>query len=227
MPYPPEHRKETRARIIRSAQALFNRRGFTGVSIDEIMEHAGLTRGGFYSYFGAKSELYAEAVALALAETPWCRWDGVDVDFAASDAAKQVVDAYLSREHFDDVDGSCPMVTLPGDVARSDKLVRRSFEDVFTSMAGLFEESLKREGRADRQRALAIAGICVGAMVVARSVASAELADAIRTAARNTALELGAWNADGTIDGPHGSSKGEAPDGRRGLSPRRKSASLD
>ncbi len=86
------------------------------------------------------------------------------------------------------------MVTLPGDVARSDKAVRRAFENAFKSMAGLFEESLKREGRADRKRALAIAGICVGGMVVARSIESAELADAIRAAARRTALKLGGWN---------------------------------
>jgi AcrR family transcriptional regulator len=225
MPYPPEHRKETRARIIRSAQALFNRRGFTGVSIDEVMEHAGLTRGGFYSYFRTKSELYAEAVALALAVTPWSRWDGVSVDCAARDAARQVVDAYLSREHFDDVEGSCPMVTLSSDVARSGKVVRRSFEDVFKSMAGLFEESLKREGRADRQRALAIAGLCVGGMVVARSVESPELADAIRNAARKTALQLGAWKEDETIDGPDAASKGRKPGGRRRPSLRSKPAS--
>ena len=135
------------------------------------------------------------------------------------------MDAYLSREHFDDVEGSCPMVTLSSDVARSGNVVRRSFEDVFKSMAGLFEESLKREGRADRQRALAIAGLCVGGMVVARSVESPELADAIRNAARKTALQLGAWKEDETIDGPDAASKGRKPGGRRRPSLRSKPAS--
>ena len=219
MPYPPERRQQTRARIIQSAQALFNRHGFTGVSIDEVMEHAGLTRGGFYSYFRTKSELYAEAVALALAVTPWSRWDGVSVDFAARDAARQVVDAYLSREHFGDVEGSCPMVTLPGEVARSGKTVRRAFENVFNSMAGLFEESLKRQGRADRQRALAIAAICVGGMVVARSVESAELADEIRAAARRTALQLGVWRKGRAIDGRSRDHARQTPGGRPRRSP--------
>ena len=195
MPYPPEHRDETRARIVQSAQELFNRHGFSAVSIDEIMERAGLTRGGFYTYFRAKSDLYAEAVAHALSVTPWSRWEGVHVDFAAREAATQVIDAYLSHDHFDDVDGSCPMVTLPGDVARSDQVVKRAFERVFGAMAGVFEEALRREGRPDPKLALAIAAICVGAMVVARSVDSAELADAIRAAARRTALELGGWGA--------------------------------
>jgi AcrR family transcriptional regulator len=219
MPYPRERREQTRARIIRSAQALFNRHGFTGVSIDKVMEHAGLTRGGFYSHFRSKSELYAEAVALALAVTPWSRWDGVSVDFAARDAARQVVDAYLSREHFGDVEGSCPMVTLPGDVARSGKAVRRAFENVFESMAGLFEESLKREGRADRQRAVAITAICVGGMVVARSVESAKLADEIRTAARRAALQLGLWKEGGPIDGRNGGYTRQTPGGRPRRSP--------
>jgi TetR/AcrR family transcriptional repressor of nem operon len=193
MPYPPEHRQQTRARIVRSAKTLFNRHGFERISIDDIMARAGLTRGGFYSYFDTKSELYAEAVALSLRETPWSKWDGVKVDFSADNAAKQVVQAYLSREHLDDIDNSCPMVTLPGDVARSERTVRRAFEDVFKSMAGLFAESLRRDGRADEQRAMAIAGICIGGMVVARAVDSAELADAIRNAARKIALELGGW----------------------------------
>jgi AcrR family transcriptional regulator len=191
MPYPAEHRDKTRARIVRVAQTLFNRRGFDSVSIDTIMARAGLTRGGFYSYFDTKAELYAEAVSLSLAETPWSRWDGVSVDFRAADAARQLVRAYLSQQHFDDVEGSCPMVTLPSDVARSEPAVKRAFEKVFDAMTGLFEETLRRQGRADRDRALATAALCVGAMVVARSVDSAGLSDAIRNAALKTALELG------------------------------------
>ena len=193
MPYRPEHRGETRARIVQSAQELFNRHGFNAVSIDEIMKRAGLTRGGFYTYFRGKSDLYAEAVAYALSVTPWSRWERMHVDFAAREAAAQVIDAYLSREHFEGVEGSCPMVTLPGDVARSGPVVKRAFEKVFTAMAGVFEEALRREGRADPKLALAIAAICVGSMVVSRSVESPELADAIRAAARRTALELGEW----------------------------------
>src|SRR5262249_22764078 len=141
MPYRPEHRDKTRARIIQSAQALFNRRGFTGVSIDDVMKHAGLTRGGFYSYFRAKSELYAEAV------TPWSHWAGADGDLAAREVAQQLIDAYLSREHFDDVEGSCPMVTLASDVARSGQVVKRAFERVFVGMTKVFDEALRREGR--------------------------------------------------------------------------------
>ncbi len=118
MPYPPAHRERTRKRIVRSAQALFNRRGFDGVSIDEVMAAAGLTRGGFYSYFRSKSELYAEALSLVITEPVSDRWPSVSFDRTAIDAARHVVRAYLSDEHYEDIDGSCPMVALPSDVSR-------------------------------------------------------------------------------------------------------------
>jgi hypothetical protein len=95
-------------------------------------------------------------------------------------------------------------------VARSGKVVKGAFERVFLAMAGLFEETLEREGRPDRRRALAIAEICVGAMVVARSVASPELTDAIRDAARATALALGGW-LDGPAKDPDGACKTRRP----------------
>jgi len=63
VPHPPSQKPETRERILRSARHLFNRRGLAGVTIDEIMADAGLTRGGFYKHFNAKEELYAEAIA--------------------------------------------------------------------------------------------------------------------------------------------------------------------
>src|SRR5262245_27914395 len=193
MPYRPDHRQRTRTRIIRSARLLFNRHGFDGASIDDIMRHAGLTRGGFYSYFQTKSDLYAEAVALALAEPPSRRWKGISVDFGAVDAARQVIRGYLSRQHFDDIDGSCPLVALPSDVSRSKPIVKRTYESVFKAMVDLFEDGLRRRGRPDRRRALAIAAMCVGGLAVARSIENPKLGDTLRDAGMTIALGLGGW----------------------------------
>jgi AcrR family transcriptional regulator len=62
MPYSPEHKRDTREIIIENARRLFNKKGFSEVSIDEVMENVGLTRGGFYRHFRDKDELYTEAV---------------------------------------------------------------------------------------------------------------------------------------------------------------------
>src|SRR5262249_12802942 len=125
---------------------------------------------------------------------PWSRWHGVTVDAAAGDLAAQVIRAYLSTQHLDDVDGSCPLVALPSDVARSDPKVRLAFENVFRAMVQLFDEGLRRAGRSDRGRALASAGLCVGGMVVARAIGDSRLAAALRRSSAKVALELGAWS---------------------------------
>ena len=89
-------------------------------SIDEIMGDAGLTRGGFYKHFSAKEDLYQAAVLqFVCAERPE-PWQARHIDPAAKGAAlaRMIVDAYSSRDHLDDRDGSCPMIALPSDVSR-------------------------------------------------------------------------------------------------------------
>src|SRR5215468_469643 len=81
MPYPAGHREQTRERIIESARKLFNQRGFESVSVNEIMSEAGLTRGGFYSYFASKSDLYVEALSCFFTDPAWKgTWEGVEID---------------------------------------------------------------------------------------------------------------------------------------------------
>ena len=62
MPYPRGHRSEVKKQIVQSARRLFNRHGFDAVSLQQIMAGAGLTHGGFYSYFESKSDLYVEVL---------------------------------------------------------------------------------------------------------------------------------------------------------------------
>jgi hypothetical protein len=131
MPYPANHRMEVKSTILDSARRLFNRYGFDNVSISQIMEGANLTHGGFYSYFKTKSDLYAEVRACFFTDPNWKNcWEGVNVDLKSTDVGKQVVRAYLSRQHLENVENSCPMVALPSYVARSGKNVKHAFETV-------------------------------------------------------------------------------------------------
>src|SRR5882672_6358338 len=122
MPYPAGHRTEVKRKIVESARRLFNRHGFDNISVDQIMAGAGLTRGGFYTYFESKSDLYAEVLDCFFTNPRWNNsWKGVDIDLKASMVGPQIVRAYLSTQHFEDIENSCPMVALPTDVARSRK----------------------------------------------------------------------------------------------------------
>jgi AcrR family transcriptional regulator len=143
MPYPKGHRDRTREQIIETARRLFNRNGFENVSIDAIMAAAGLTRGAFYSYFRSKSDLYVEALRCFFIDPKWKnRWRGVEFNLKSPDMAAQIVRAYLSRQHYDDVENSCPMVALPCDVARSSPAVKSAFESVFKAMVAALERDV-------------------------------------------------------------------------------------
>ena len=197
MPYPVGHRVAVKRKIVESARRLFNRHGFDNISVDQIMSGAGLTRGGFYSYFESKSELYAEVLGCFFTDPEWksC-WEGVEVDLTSTEVGPQVVRAYLSRQHFEDVENSCPMVALPTDVSRSDASAKRAFETVFQAMVSVLERSSTQNVASPRNRrmkAQAMAALCVGGMVVARAMENREVADELRDACMGVALELGGW----------------------------------
>jgi len=193
MTYPAGHRESVRKAIIDSARRLFNRRGFESVSVQEIMGGVGLTHGGFYSYFKSKSDLYSEVLGCFFTDPQWksC-WEGVHVDLSSTDVGSQVVRAYLSRQHFEDVENSCPMVALPSDVARSGVSARRAFETVFKAMVSVLERSLSANGRS-RRTAQSIAALSIGGMIVARTMVDRALADELRAACMAVALNLGGW----------------------------------
>lgn len=194
MPRVPQRKQETRERILRSARRLFNRRGLTEVSIDEIMKAAGLTRGGFYRHFTTKDELYSEALLQFACNDPPEEWQRKHVDRCAQGAAlaRMIVDAYLSLEHLQDRDGPCPTAALTSDVARSSVRVRQAFRNVLETMLGIFTANLR--GGDVRERALALVATCVGAMAIARAVDDPGLADDFRTAARKHVLASAGWS---------------------------------
>ena len=195
MPYPAGHRAAVKKTIVESARRLFNRHGFENVSIGQIMAGAGLTHGGFYSYFKGKSDLYTEVLGCFFTDPEWKNcWKGVHVDLSSTDVGSQIIRAYLSRQHLEDVDNSCPMTALPTDVARSGPRARQAFEQVFKAMVSVLERSLIQNCQPRRTTAHAMAALCVGGMVVARAVADRRLADNLRDACMTVAIDLGGWH---------------------------------
>jgi TetR/AcrR family transcriptional regulator, transcriptional repressor for nem operon len=196
MPYPHGHHEKTKKKIVASARKLFNRFGFDGVSINAIMEDADLTRGVFYTYFDSKSDLYAEVLECFFTDPGWKNtWKGFHIDLTAADIGPQIVRAYLSRQHLENVANSCPMVALPSDVARNGPNAKKAFERVFKAMVRTLERGLQDGKQPPQTTAQAIAAMCVGGMVIARAVEDHNFADQLRKAALTIALELGGWDS--------------------------------
>ncbi|AIF48037.1 TetR/AcrR family transcriptional regulator [Dyella japonica] len=191
MPYSPEHKAQTRARIVESARRLFNRHGFQQVTIDQIMAEAGLTRGAFYHHFESKDELYAAAVASFAACNPFSvkvSRGGVPLDDPRR-LAYMLVDLYLSDEVLDDINMHCPLYALPSDVARAGLEPQQAYTDLIRGMSEVYRCALQGASDADR-RAESMVSLCVGGMVLARTTNDPGLRRSLRASARHQALAL-------------------------------------
>jgi AcrR family transcriptional regulator len=145
---------------------LFNRHGFNAVSIDDVMAEAGLTRGSFYCYFSPKSDLYAQSVARVVDA------DRENPKDSGSERARadKIVHDYLSDIDQEPTADTFPMIGLPNDISRTDRAVRAAFESALKLMIQSFEQATNGNAEARRDNALAIAALCVGGMVLARSI---------------------------------------------------------
>jgi len=220
MPYPAGHRDQVRDRIVRSARELFNRRGFEGTSVDAIMAAAGLTRGGFYSYFKTKEELYAEAIRLIIADMHMAEWEDLASNPNAFQVVKSIINAYLSDEHLTNVDCQCPLIAQPNDVARSGAVAKAAYRDVFLYMLETVAKALTGSGHRDPGLPYALTALLVGSMTLARTVGDDELAQRIRDSSRRQALRLAEPPSKRTREAPAPAKRRAARDSRTARSAR-------
>ncbi len=52
----------TKERIIQSAKELFSKKGYSHTTVEDIVKHAGLSKGAFYFYFKSKDQLMEELI---------------------------------------------------------------------------------------------------------------------------------------------------------------------
>lgn len=133
--------ERTRQLIIDKAAALFNQKGFSGTTMENIMEATGLSKGAIYGNFkkeGQDKKGVKEEIALASFEhavTQVYREVGqrTRVIENALDKLKAVVYFYRERVFSPPVEGGCPIQNTGVDADGSHPLLRKKVE---TAMKG-------------------------------------------------------------------------------------------
>src|SRR5260370_42113861 len=95
MRYPASETEKKHKRIIREAARFFRERGFSGVSVAEIMQATGLTHGPFYNHFPSKEALMADSVEHGLKSA----LAGVEQVGSSPTRKAEYLDSYLSTAH--------------------------------------------------------------------------------------------------------------------------------
>ncbi len=179
-----EQATENRQRIIETAGRLFRESGFNGVSVADLMKAAGFTHGGFYNHFPSKEALAASAALAGLQHSNATLTETL-MDQAGSNysALWPFIEAYLSSAHRDNRADGCTIASLASDAARQDEQVQASFakgiDEELDILASYFAKT-PAEDQDDmpasaRERAVHLLSELVGAIILARAVAQANL----------------------------------------------------
>jgi TetR/AcrR family transcriptional repressor of nem operon len=165
MRYSANHKLETRERLLQSSAVSAKQSGFSTVGVDGLMKAIGLSGGAFYSHFSSKDELFAAIVERELGQS-LCRLEG-DQDLQKLDRCLR---QYLSMAHVESAQNGCALPALGAEIARSDDAVRQLAQDWICRLQQNWAQTLGSESLA-----WAILSQCVGALVVARMLATPDV----------------------------------------------------
>jgi AcrR family transcriptional regulator len=175
----------THERILSVAGQAIRRSGYGGTGVADIMKEAGLTHGAFYAHFESREAMLAEAAGKACAESAAAA-ARIVASVPPDRALASLLGAYLSKAHAERIDLGCPLAALGSETWRQTPEVRRVATRHVKELIDLIGRQLPDWGQpAAHERALVTVATMVGALVLARAVDDAGLADALRT----TALE--------------------------------------
>ena len=114
--------EQTRRKIVEAAAPIFNKRGYDGSSLSDLMKATGLKKGGIYRHFSSKEELAAEAFDYTW-EVAWnSRLLHVDEKANGIQKLKQLIANFI--EHRSPVPGGCPILNTAIDADDGNLVLR-------------------------------------------------------------------------------------------------------
>jgi len=166
--------------ILDQSSRLFRERGFSAVSVGQVMQAAGLTHGPFYNHFASKEALMAETLTQEMRRSV----EKLGEYPATEKGLAKYIGEYLSQQHKDDSADGCPTSALAAEVRQHSDL-RKPFtlqlEGMIQKIAAHFPWRSRRSARGD---AIHLYASMVGAIILARAVNDEKFAGEILDAVR-------------------------------------------
>lgn len=172
MRYSSDHKAQTHQRIIKEASVRFRRDGIGATGLQPLMKALDLTHGGFYAHFKSKHELVEKALQAAAAELD----THCEMLFSQQRPLDAFIDSYLSEWHQTSPDQGCPLTTMSSELGLKGQ--HSPTTDAVLGARLKQVEAALGSANADEQ-SLVLMSTLVGALVLARSVESTQLATRI------------------------------------------------
>lgn len=120
---------ETRQAIIERSAPLFNRLGFRGCSMSDIMEATGLEKGGLYRHFSSKEEIAQAAFRYSVEASIRLRTSGVEESDSPLEALRAMIARFVHSPSA--VPGGCPLMNTAIDADDGNETLRGLVREAF------------------------------------------------------------------------------------------------
>ena len=101
---------QTRRRIVERAAPVFNRQGYVGASLRDLVEATGLEKGGIYNHFGSKEQLALEAYDYSFSQVREGLARSQEGATDAIDRLQRMIGAFAKFARKPAIAGGCPIM---------------------------------------------------------------------------------------------------------------------
>lgn len=181
MRYQPDHKLESREKILAAAGQAFRSRGFGGIGVDGLAKGAHLTSGAFYVHFASKLEAFTETVRVGLEDLR------AGIAQFRTENGRAWLDHfaafYMGERRTCDLRQGCALPTLSAEVERVGGDARTVYQEKLLEVVAEVAAGLDGSDAERRSQAWQILAALSGGVTMARTVTdpalSREIAQAI------------------------------------------------
>ncbi len=168
--------ERTRRRIVESAAAVFNTRGYFGSSMSDLVRETGLKKGGIYNHFGSKEELALEAFEFSTGITRRRFVSALEGREGALERLFAVVEVLGSLAEDPPVAGGCPILNTAVESDNAHPVLKERAREAMDGWLRLVGSVIKegvrtgelRPDAAPRETASVVVATLEGAVMLSR-----------------------------------------------------------
>ena len=150
MRYGPNHKQETRTKILHAVGRGFRTQGYAGIGVDGLAKEAGVTSGAFYGHFPSKADAFQAAAVTGLTELR----EAVET-LRAKEGDRwlaKFAEFYLSTKRTCNLRESCALQSLTTEVARAGDETKSAYEAAMLRVVEAIAVGLKHGALAARRK---------------------------------------------------------------------------
>jgi TetR/AcrR family transcriptional repressor of nem operon len=179
MPWPKDHKSQTRQKIVDAAAAAFRARGTGGVGLTDVMRDAGLTHGGFYAHFKSKDALVAAALK-SVNEARITRFNQAVAGKSPGSGLNTAIEIYLTSRHREHPESGCTIATLGSELARERGSGRHQMsENIRAWLSEFVEQAPATTAKGRARQATGVFAAMIGGLILARAAEDPHESDRI------------------------------------------------